>query len=723
MANQFATNYAIPSATNIFKCLWKLTRVMKAAGWSTMASAVCPYIDSSGVQANDMWGGNANPQLDAYPNVSTYSTGGQTSTNISSNGTLTVNSTTNFPSTGTLSIATTLGWQNVTYTGISGSTFTGCNGGTGNPSYTQVVSGATTIGLDNSFCWIVLSGPTTIRVPLTSAPTGTFLRNENVTQSGSGATGSILGYVWDSVGSSGWAVISPQTGTFNNTGTITGATSGATLSTPGTVTTAIGAGQTASNISGGGTLTVTSTASFSGSGTITVSTSLGWQNVAYTGTSGGNSFTGCTGGTGIPISGNLVAAGSSAQGTLVATYVREFLFVGNGTTVYGTIYYICADKVGEITQLFSTLAGYTGYGGAGRLSTTTNSGTGTLASFTTLIVNSVTGFPSSGSINVASSGGDVTVTYTGTQTSPSIAFTGCSGGTGNITNGCSVSSNGVAGTLASYNTGAGPGMGGLNNSLNTVSPKAICIRGTAGSATLTSLFGLSVSFQTNAQMACVNATPSSGVSADGSFYLVLTNTGTANTACLIQFTALDDWEPGDVDPYVFYSPTSGAISSWSNSASTGANGSGYIYYLNVFGQNVAISNLVAWFGYQSRANSVTTRDVPCTYMGTINFSSIVDGLCAISGNGLIAPIRVCNTPATTKPLIREPVSVYTINPAGITNAVPQVKGRTRWMVAMGVGNTYDTSDGRTWLCVASATSAPYASVWVGPFDGSTIPIQ
>jgi hypothetical protein len=726
MTNQFTTNYAIPSATNIFKCLWKLTRVMKAAGWNTMASCNGTTIDSSGTQANDLWGGNANPQADAYSNVSTYAATGQSSANISSNGTLTVSSTTNFPASGTLYIATSLGWQNVTYTGISGSTFTSCNGGTGNPTFGSVVSGSTTMGLDQVSAWIVLSGPTTIRVPLTSAPTGTFLRNENVTQSGSGATGSIFGYVWDSVGSSGWAVISPQTGTFNNTGTITGATSGATLSPPGTVTTAIGAGQTASNISGGGTLTVTSTTGFPTSGTITVSTSLGWQNVAYTNTSG-STFTGCTGGTGIPISGNLVASGSFVQGTLVATYVREFLFFKDTGQVNVTVFYICADKVGEITQLFSTLAGYTGHGGAGRAATTTNSGSGALSSFTTLIVNSVSGFPSSGSINVMTSTGQETVSYTGTQTSPSIAFTGCSGGgSGNIVNGSYVSNVGVAPgeAPAALGSGVGPGMGGLNNSLNTISPKGICLRGTAGSNTATTLFGIGTNFQTNAQMACVNATPSAGVSADGSFYLVLTNTNTANTACLIQFTSLDDSEPGDVDPYVYFGPNSITFSSWLNSATTSYYGQVYVAPVHFAGTN--FSNPVtsgSFFGYQSRGNSVITRDVPCSYAGVETYNDIGLWLGSVTGSGLSNPIRICNTPATSRPLAREPLTIYTVIPLGVTNAVGQVKGKARWMTTMGVGNVYDTSDSKTWICVCNAVNVSSPSLFIGPFDGVTTPIM
>ena len=68
MANKFATNFPIPSATNVFQTVWKLTRIMKAAGWTYKASSDGSHTkDTTGTAANDYWGGNADPTLDAYP--------------------------------------------------------------------------------------------------------------------------------------------------------------------------------------------------------------------------------------------------------------------------------------------------------------------------------------------------------------------------------------------------------------------------------------------------------------------------------------------------------------------------------------------------------------------------------------------------------------------------------------------------------------------------------
>lgn len=84
--------------------------------------------------------------------------------------------------------------------------------------------------------WIVLSTPGTLKVPFTSASTGTFLRGEKVTQATSSAEGELVGYDFDGT-STGHIVLIPRTGTFDNTNVITGASSGATLTPSGTIVT------------------------------------------------------------------------------------------------------------------------------------------------------------------------------------------------------------------------------------------------------------------------------------------------------------------------------------------------------------------------------------------------------------------------------------------------------------------------------------------------------
>jgi hypothetical protein len=84
--------------------------------------------------------------------------------------------------------------------------------------------------------WWCGQGPVTWRIPYTTATVGVFIRGETVTQAVSGATGELIGQVWDGV-SLGYAVVMPMTGTFNNTDIITGNSSGATLTPSGTIAT------------------------------------------------------------------------------------------------------------------------------------------------------------------------------------------------------------------------------------------------------------------------------------------------------------------------------------------------------------------------------------------------------------------------------------------------------------------------------------------------------
>lgn len=83
--------------------------------------------------------------------------------------------------------------------------------------------------LDGAAAWWNAQGPTTLKVSMTSAPAGTFIRGEKVTQATTNAEGEFLGYDFDATGNQGHAVILPRTGAFNVSDVITGASSGATF--------------------------------------------------------------------------------------------------------------------------------------------------------------------------------------------------------------------------------------------------------------------------------------------------------------------------------------------------------------------------------------------------------------------------------------------------------------------------------------------------------------
>jgi len=222
------------------------------------------------------------------------------------------------------------------------------------------------------------------------------------------------------------------------------------------------------------TINVTSTASFPSSGIINVASSAGTQTIIYTGTSGGNQFTGCTGGTGNITAGSGVATlPFTATGSVTSTAITS---ASNGLSLpQSTINVVSTAGFPSSGIIFVTSSNgvqavvYTGTsggtqftgcsGGSGTLftnalvsstlantpddfiptdTTTVPSTTIAVASNgqslpqSTINVGSTAGFSTFGSIYVTTSGGPQLVTYTGTT---STSFTGCSGGSGSMTTG------------------------------------------------------------------------------------------------------------------------------------------------------------------------------------------------------------------------------------------------------------------------------------------------
>lgn len=464
MANVTVPNFLIPGASNIFQCIWKLTRTMKKAGWNTVSHSDGVTKTAAGTNGNDSWGSNADPLLDAYPNF------------------------------------------------------------------------------DAAAPWIVMRGPTTLKIPLQAAPTGTPLRGEAVSQAVSGATGEILGFVWDSVGSSGWMVIAPRTGTFNNTNIITGASSAATMTPTGTI----------------------------------------------------------------------------------VSYVREVMFgkPTSGSNVQGQIWYICADVSGESAQLFSTLA--------------TSAGC--------------------------------------TATVPP-----ASGGTGN----------------------AFPAL-------------AIAIKGTGGAVTTGEWAGgLTTNFSGNSQMSCANAIIGSGVSADGSFFLVLSNTLSAASYTGFGYFRVDDGEPGDVDPYVFCNTTSNTYGVFSRTANS-SYGQSQATFAGV--NMVGAASYPLFYGYLARGCPVTARDIVNGFTGSVADSAI--GSTFTHTTNFPATVRLTNHPAATPPLVREALLIY--SGGSVPSSLKNYKGRARWIQAISQGSILDTYDNKQFICVNTITSTNPA-IALGPWDGTSTP--
>ncbi len=402
--------------------------------------------------------------------------------------------------------------------------------------------------------WIVMSGPQTLKIPLSADPTGTFLRGETITQATSAAEGELLGYVWSVADVSGWAVVLPRTGTFNNSNVVTGSTSGATFTPTGTI----------------------------------------------------------------------------------VTYAREVMFGKTlaNDTVNGQIFYTCVDPVAESTKLFSYLATQTGC---------------------TAVVP--------------------------------------------------------------------PGSGGTNNSFptfgNAGSPTggAIAIRGTGGATTTASWFGTTANYIGNSQICCTNAIPGAGVSADGSFYIALSNTGVITPAAMAGFAyqRVDDGDPGDVDPYVWIHVTSSQMSStWVRTAGTSSGSTSGCFSGATMFQGGTYPTA---YGYVARGVTVSSsvRDIASSYAGSVSKGTGNDYALINS----TATIKTWNHPsAASPPIVREHILIFT--PGLLANTFHQIKGRLRWMFCSSLGSNLGTSDANTYFCVSSANTL-YPAIYLGPYDGATTP--
>ena len=195
---------------------------------------------------------------------------------------------------------------------------------------------------------------------------------------------------------------------------------------------------------------VVSVNSFPASGTFMLNSTTGLQTITYTSTNGSNTFLGCTGGTGFSSNGQaatfyapavtttpdtttFTSAGGitiDAVSTVGFPFSGLFTFNNNQLVQYSSI---------TPTSFVGCYLAFTGGFGLGTYfpgtpvvasaSTTVTDVSVSLPQSTINVVNA-TLFPTSGTVNIISSTGVQTITYTGTTPT---SFTGCTGGTGTIT--------------------------------------------------------------------------------------------------------------------------------------------------------------------------------------------------------------------------------------------------------------------------------------------------
>jgi hypothetical protein len=231
--------------------------------------------------------------------------------------TLFVASTAGFPASGTLTVVSGAGNQTVTYTGITNASFTGCSGGTGLLTFGNSVTSSTPV--TQTVTYTGLSGTTQFTGCLGGF--GTMTTGNTVNNTGFFVNFPTAGQLYIVTGNGAQLI------TYTGVGatTLTGCTGGSgSTSSGGLVYTAFSPASNYTSIAAGsngqslpqGTINVASTAGFPSVGFLYVVTSNGYQVVNYTGTSGGNQFTGCTNGTGTMTTGAPVVLCFAPTGTI-----------------------------------------------------------------------------------------------------------------------------------------------------------------------------------------------------------------------------------------------------------------------------------------------------------------------------------------------------------------------------------------------------------------------
>lgn len=246
-------------------------------------------------------------------------------------GTINVATTSGFATSGTILVTTTSGIQTVTYTGTTGSTFTGCTGGVGVMNTNNPVVASVTLPIGTLLVTSTTGFSNTGTIFAFSTTGRQTINYTGVTATSftgcTGGTGAILG------GSPIVAGVATTIAAGSNGLSLPQAT--INVATTNTASTTIAAGSNNARLPQA-TINVVSTTGFPTSGIIFVTTSVGVQTVAYTGTTA-TTFTGCTGGTGLMTTGGAVRAGFNPSGTVfvaTAAGVQQVTYTGITATSF-----------------------------------------------------------------------------------------------------------------------------------------------------------------------------------------------------------------------------------------------------------------------------------------------------------------------------------------------------------------------------------------------------
>lgn len=257
-----------------------------------------------------------------------------------------------------------------------------------------------------------------------------------------------------------------------------------------------------------------------------------------------------------------------------------------------------------------------------------------------------------------------------------------------------------------------PGAGGTGNAFPTL---GICVRGNGGIVSHTQWFyAATTNFTGFANLVCTNTTSSANVSADGSFYCLVGRGDFLGVQGMFGFFRIDDGEPGDVDPYVWYWANGTTLGSFNRTTATSYPSTQYESWVNIGG---AGRTYAVWRGYAARDGYVTARDVVVPFVFTYRNTSYNVYLPQMNSAQPNA-MEVQNQPSSNLMYVREPLGLCT---TGQTSSIRMVKGNIRWINVVPIGAYKDTFDGQKWITLVTWAHNVNPGIIIGPWDGSTIP--
>lgn len=252
-----------------------------------------------------------------------------------------------------------------------------------------------------------------------------------------------------------------------------------------------------------------------------------------------------------------------------------------------------------------------------------------------------------------------------------------------------------------------PGGGGVGNAYPTTGTWTICGAFSSGAAVHGSFFGVNTNLG-RAQIVATNIITATNVSADGTFWIGCGVTSTSTKFNFWGYFRMDNSEDGDLDPFVSYKASNNGYnnvnlqknSSDMDIAETSVN------LLNYQNQNDS------WKAWRRRGFG-TDEQIVCCYAAV--FAGVtISAVSAMAFETSTAETVAC-TYSTKR--VREPITLIST-----TSTKKTRKGTVRWMHQVQGGTTFDTYDSKVRMAVM-APSTFNASIIMGPYDGTTSPLQ